>query len=385
MAQVFGHGEETTNPAVDPQLFDSIDYRNIGPFRGGRSVAVAGHKNQPHTFYQGATGGGVLKTTDGGNSWIHISDEAFKTGSVGALAVAPSDPNVIYAGMGETCIRGNMSAGDGVYRSTDEGKTWEHIGLGETHFIGEIVVHPDNPDIVWVAALGHAFGTEGNEERGVFKSTDGGKTWEKVLYHNQHAGAVDIEIDPNNPRILYASLWEAYRSPWEMSSGGPDSGLYKSRDGGETWENISQRPGLPKGLWGKVGVAISPANSERVWAIVENENGGVFRSDNGGRTWTRTNSDRNLRQRAWYYTHIVADPQNEDVVYVLNVGFYSRAMAEKILIALIHRMLTIMTCGSIQTTRYEWSLLTTAAGRLAITAEKAGPHITNTLPLSSTR
>jgi len=321
-AQVFGHGEEAESPAYGQSYLQELQFRNIGPYRGGRSVAVAGHKDQPFTFYQGATGGGVFKTEDGGKTWINISDGYFNTGSVGAIAVAPSDPNVIYTGMGETCIRGNMSAGDGVYRSTDEGKTWKHVGLGDTQFIGEIVVHPDNPDIVWVAALGHTFGTEGNETRGVFKSADGGETWEKVLYHNEHAGAVDIEIDPNNPRVLYASLWEAYRNPWEMSSGGPGSGLYKSTDGGSTWENISTRPGLPKGILGKIGIAISPANSERVWAIIENENGGVFRSDDSGKTWRRINDERTLRQRAWYYTHIYADPKNENTVYVLNVGFY---------------------------------------------------------------
>ena len=321
-AQIFGHGESDVPPSYEALFMEGLEYRNIGPFRGGRSVAVAGHDDQPYTYYMGATGGGGYKTTNGGENWVNVSDGYFKTGSVGAVAVAPSDANVVYAGMGETCIRGNMSAGDGVYKSTDGGKTWEHIGLGETHFIGEIVVHPDNADVLWVAALGHAFGTDGNEERGVFKSTDGGETWQKVLYHNRHAGAVDIEIDPVNPRILYASLWEAYRNPWEMSSGGEGSGLYKSTDGGKTWENISKRPGLPKGLLGKIGVAISPANNDRVWAIIENENGGVFRSDDGGKTWSRINSDRSLRQRAWYYTHIVADPQNEDVVYVLNVGFY---------------------------------------------------------------
>lgn len=321
-AQIFGHGSETGNPTYDESLLESLEYRNIGPFRGGRSVAVAGHNDQPYTYFMGGTGGGVFKTTDGGRTWINVSDGYFKTGSVGALAVAPSDYNVVYAGMGETCIRGNMSAGDGVYRSTDGGETWEHVGLGDTHFIGQIVVHPNNPDIAWVAALGHTFGTEGNEERGVFKTTDGGETWNKVLYHNEHAGAVDIEIDPTNPRILYAALWEAYRNPWKMSSGGPGSGLYKSTDGGKTWENISTRPGMPKGILGKIGVAISPANPDRVWAIIENENGGVFRSDDSGRTWRRVNSDRSLRQRAWYYTHIEADPKNEDALYVLNVGFY---------------------------------------------------------------
>ena len=321
-AQIFGHGPEISNPTYDSTLMKELQYRNIGPFRGGRSVAVAGHADHPNTYYMGATGGGVYKTTDGGQTWINISDGYFKTGSVGALAVAPSDHNVVFAGMGETCIRGNMSAGDGVYRSTDGGKSWTHMGLGDTQFIGEIVIHPENEDIIWVAALGHAFGTEGNEERGVFKSTDGGETWRKVLYHNRHAGAVDIEIDPTNPRILYASLWEAYRLPWKMSSGGSGSGLYKSTDGGESWTNISKRPGLPKGILGKVGVAVSPANPDRVWAIIENENGGVFRSDDSGKTWRRINDDRTLRQRAWYYTHIYADPKNDNTVYVLNVGFY---------------------------------------------------------------
>jgi photosystem II stability/assembly factor-like uncharacterized protein len=321
-AQVFGHGQDVQKPAVDSTFLQTLQYRNIGPFRGGRSVAVAGHKDKPDTYYTGFTGGGVYKTENGGNSWINVSDGYFKTGSVGALVVAPSDANVIYAGMGETCIRGNMSAGDGVYKSVDGGDSWTHMGLGETHFIGEMVVHPQNPDVVWVAALGHAFGEEGNEERGVFKSTDGGDTWTKVLYNGPKAGAVDIEIDPTNPRVLYASLWEAYRNPWEMVSGGPGSGLYKSTDGGDTWENISKRSGLPKGVLGKIGVAVSPVNSDRVWAIIENENGGVFRSDDKGKTWNRVNSERKLRQRAWYYTHIVAGPEDEDVVYVLNVNFH---------------------------------------------------------------
>jgi len=321
-AQIFGHGDETANPTFQESFLKNLTYRNIGPYRGGRSVAVSGHPDQPNTYYTGFTGGGVYKTTDGGKNWYNVSDGYFKTGSVGAVTVAPSNANVIYAGMGETCIRGNMSAGDGVYRSMDGGKTWNHIGLGESHFIGEIVVHPDNADVAWVAAMGHAFGTEGNEERGVFKTTDGGKTWTKVLYNSPRAGAVDIEIDPTNPRILYASLWEAYRNPWEMSSGGAGSGLYKSTDGGETWENISKRPGLPKGILGKIGVAISPVNPDRVWAIIENDNGGVFRSDDSGKTWERINSDRSLRQRAWYYTHIVAGTESENEVYVLNVGFY---------------------------------------------------------------
>ena len=321
-AQIFGHGEETQNPTYEQSALQELDYRNIGPFRGGRSVAVSGHPEKEDTYYAGFTGGGVYKTTDGGKNWFNVSDGYFKTGSVGALTVAPSNANVIYAGMGETCIRGNMSAGDGMYRSVDGGKTWEHIGLGDSHFIGEIAVHPDNEDIAWVAVLGHAFGSEGNQERGVYKTTDGGKTWEKVLYHNEHAGAVDVEVDPTNPRILYASLWEAYRNPWKMVSGGEGSGLYKSTDGGETWENISQRPGMPKGLLGKIGVAISPVNNDRVWAVIENENGGVFRSDDSGKTWERINSNRNLRQRAWYYTHVVAGTEDENTLWVLNVNLH---------------------------------------------------------------
>lgn len=324
-AQRFGEHEQNPDSqetSFEDQYFQGLEYRNIGPFRGGRSVAVSGHQDQPHTYYAGFTGGGVYKTVDGGQNWVNVSDGQFNTGSVGAITVAPSNPNVIYTGMGETCIRGNMSAGDGMYKSTDGGKNWEHIGLGDSHFIGEIALHPKNEDVAWVAAMGHTFGTEGNEERGVFKTTDGGESWKKVLYHNNHTGAVDIEVDPSNPKILYASLWEAYRNPWEMSSGGEGSGLYKSTDGGETWENISQRPGMPKGLLGKIGVAISPVNPDRVWAIIENENGGVFRSDDSGKTWERINSNRNLRQRAWYYTHIVAGTESENEVYVLNVGFH---------------------------------------------------------------
>lgn len=321
-AQTFGHGEETEEPTHEHKYMQELEYRNIGPFRGGRSVAVTGHPDQPHTFYTGFTGGGVYKTEDSGENWSNVSDGYFKTGSVGALTAAPSNKNVIYAGMGETCIRGNMSAGDGMYRSTDGGDTWEHIGLGDSHFIGEITVHPEDEDVAWVAVMGHSFGTEGNEERGVFKTTDGGESWEQILFHNEFTGAVDIEVDPNNPNILYASMWEAYRNPWEMSSGGEGSGLYKSTDGGESWENISERPGMPKGILGKIGVAISPVNPDRVWAIIESDNGGVFRSDDSGKTWQLVNDDRELRQRAWYYKHITAGTDNENEVYVLNVGFY---------------------------------------------------------------
>lgn len=320
---IFGHGQEIETPNVNPAILGELNYRNIGPFRGGRSVAVAGHDDQPYTYYTGFTGGGVYKTTDGGATWYNVSDGFFKTGSVGAIDVADSDPNVIYVGMGETDIRGNMSAGDGMYRSTDAGKTWTWLGLGETRFIGDIEIHPENPDVAWVAAMGKLFGPVKSSERGIYKTKDGGKTWNKVLFKDAKTGAVDIAVDPNNPRILFAAMWEAYRSPWEMSSGGEGSGLYKSDDGGESWTEITQNPGMPKGLVGKIGVSVSPVNSNRVYAIVENATGGgLFRSEDGGDNWRRVSANRNLRQRAWYYSKVVADPVNEDVVYVLNVGFW---------------------------------------------------------------
>ena len=299
-------------------LDQALEFRLIGPFRGGRVVAVAGHPTDPLTFYFGSTGGGVWKTTDGGRYWKNISDGYFKRASVGAIAVSEADPNVIYVGMGEACIRGNVSHGDGVYKSTDGGRTWVHCGLSDTRHIGEIVIHPHNPDIVYVAALGHAHGP--NEERGVFRSKDGGKTWEKVLYRDEHSGAIDIALDPNNPRILYAALWQAIRRPWELVSGGPGSGLFRSFDGGDTWEEITRNKGLPKGeVIGKIGVTASPAKPGRVWAIIEAEDGAVFRSDDYGDTWERCSEDRNLRQRAWYYHHIYADPQDPETVWVLNV------------------------------------------------------------------
>ncbi|HWP82945.1 MAG TPA: glycosyl hydrolase [Bacteroidota bacterium] len=300
-------------------LYKGMQWREIGPFRGGRSVAVAGHPDQPYTYYFGGTGGGVWKTTDGGITWLCISDSLFQTGSVGAIAVAESDPNVIYVGMGEGCIRGNVAPGDGVYKSEDGGKTWKHVGLAETQTIGRVRVHPKDHNLVYVAALGHVFGP--NSERGVFRSKDGGKTWQKILHKNDKAGAIDLVLDPNNPRILYASLWEAQRGPWFMSSGGPGSGLYKSTDGGDTWTDISRNPGMPKGTLGRIGVAASYPKADRVWAMVEAEDGGLFRSEDGGNTWRRVNEDRRLRQRAWYYTHVYADTKNPDLVYVLNVQF----------------------------------------------------------------
>ena len=305
---------------VDTSLYNALEWRSIGPFRGGRVTAVAGHADQPSTFYFGATGGGVWRTTDGGLTWQPISDKEFRTGSIGAIDVAPSDPNVVYVGTGESPIRGNVSPGDGMYRSTDAGKTWVPSGLRDAGQIGAIRVHPTNPDLVYVAVLGHAFGP--NPERGVFRSKDGGRTWDKILFRSDSAGAIDLAMDPVNPRILFAAFWQARRGPWYMSSGGPGSGLFKSTDGGDTWKEITRNEGLPKGVIGKIGVTVSGANHDRVWAIVEAEDGGVFRSDDGGATWRRTNEERNLRQRAWYYTHIHADPKDPETVYVLNTGFY---------------------------------------------------------------
>ncbi|MFO7170333.1 MAG: glycosyl hydrolase [Chloroflexota bacterium] len=297
-----------------------LEWRCIGPFRGGRVVAVAGSYHDPNVFYFGAVAGGVWKTTDAGTYWECVSDGFFNTASVGALAVAPSDSNVIYAGTGETTIRIDVSYGDGVYKSTDGGRTWRHMGLADTRHIAKVRVHPENPDIVYVAALGHAFGP--NEERGVFKSVDGGETWRKVLYKSPKAGAIDLTLDAN-PRIMYAAIWEAYRSFWQISSGGPDSGLWMSTDGGETWEDITRRPGLPKGTLGKIGVAASPAQPGRVWALIEHtKEGGLYRSDDYGATWERVSDNQNLVSRAWYYMHLTADPVDPDTVYVNNLAFH---------------------------------------------------------------
>jgi photosystem II stability/assembly factor-like uncharacterized protein len=305
---------------VDAQALRGLEWRNVGPHRGGRVVAVAGVPSQPYVYYFGGTGGGVWKTTDGGIRWLNVSDGQLGTGSVGAVAVAESDPNVVYAGMGEACIRGNLSEGDGVYRSTDAGKTWKSVGLKDTRTIGQIRVHPTNPDLVYVAALGHAFGP--NAERGVFRSRDGGAHWDKVMFVDDKTGAVDLAMDPTNPRVLYAAFWQAGRRPWSMESGGPGSALYKSTDGGDTWSKLADENLPKKGVWGRIGVTVSPANPNRVWAIIEAEDGGVFRSDDAGKTWRRTNEERRLRQRAWYYTHIYADPKNAESLYVLNTGFY---------------------------------------------------------------
>lgn len=306
--------------SVDPSLYAGMRWRSIGPDRGGRSIAVAGSEARPHEYYFGAVGGGVWKTTDYGMNWTPVGESDFRTTSVGALAIAPSNPDIVYVGMGESCFRGNIIQGDGIYKTTDGGKSWQHIGLADTEVVSKIRVHPTNPDLVYAAVLGHTY--DPHPARGVYRSKDGGQNWEKVLYRDERSGAVDLAMDAKNPDVLYAATWEVYRTPWSMESGGPGSALYKSTDGGTTWTDISKNQGLPSGLWGKVGVSVSGADSNRVYAIIENDNGGVFVSDDAGATWTKTNDDRNLRQRAFYYTHIYADPVDKDTVYVLNVQFF---------------------------------------------------------------
>ena len=311
---------QTTAPRRDSTQFAALRWREIGPFRGGRVTAVAGHDTQPYTYYFGATGGGVWKTTDGGIAWFPVSDSAFGSGSIGAIAVAPSDPNVVYVGTGESPLRGDASPGDGAYRSRDAGRTWTRIGLRDAGQIADLEVHPHDANLVYAAVLGHAFGP--NATRGVYRSKDGGDTWQKVLFKSDSAGAVDLSLDPSNPRVIYAAFWQVQRGPWFMSSGGAGSGLWKTTDGGDTWTELTRKRGMPRGMVGKIGVTVSPANPDRVWAMVEADSGGVYRSDDAGETWRRLNEERNLRQRAWYYTHIHADTKDPETVYVLNVGFF---------------------------------------------------------------
>lgn len=313
----------------DSILFSTTKYRLVGPFRGGRSGAVAGDYKQKHTFYFGGTGGGVWKTIDAGSNWKNISDKYFG-GSIGAVAVAPSDQTILYVGEGENTLRGNVSEGFGMWRSDDGGRSWRHIGLRDSRHIARIVIHPKNPDIVWVAAVGHLFGP--NQERGIFKTTDGGKIWKKVLFSDKQSGGIDLVMEPGNPSVLYASTWTVIRTPYSLESGGSGSALWKSIDGGETWKKLNDKKGFPgKTVIGNIGVAVSASNPERVYALVESEKGGLLKSDDAGETWTLVSTDQNIRQRAWYYSRIFIDPKNADIVYALNANLYKTTDAGKTL------------------------------------------------------
>ena len=310
-------GPQGETPA---SLLDAVRWRSIGPLRGGRSIAVSGVKGRPREAYFGAVGGGLWKTVDGGENWMPVTDGQIKSSSVGAVAVAETNPDVVFIGMGESCIRGNIMPGDGVYKSTDAGRTWTHVGFSNSDAISRVRIHPRNPNVVFVASFGK-YGAP-SEERGLFKSTDGGKTWQRKLFRDDRTGAVDISIDRRNPDVIYAALWEAYRVEYQMSSGGPGSGLFKSTDGGETWTDITRAPGLPRGVVGRIGVSVSGADSTRVYALIENANGGLFVSDDSGRSWKLVNENRSIRQRAFYYTHVIADPVDKETVYALNTSAF---------------------------------------------------------------
>jgi photosystem II stability/assembly factor-like uncharacterized protein len=315
---------DTQEEAEDKGPWKGMQYRLVGPFRGGRVVAVSGvvgpDNANANVYYFGAVAGGVWKTTDGGLNWKPIFDKQKDASpAIGAIAVSESDPNVIYVGTGEACIRGNIVGGNGVYKSIDAGKTWKFVGLADTHATGRLAVNPKNPDIAFVAALGHPFGD--NEERGIFRTQDGGKTWQKVLYKDAKTGGIDVVFDPSNSNVLFAALWQAKRTPWSLDSGGPGSGLYRSGDGGTTWKELKGH-GLPEGILGRIGVTVSGANPNRVWAVIEAEKGGIYRSDDGGDSWHLTTDDHRFRQRAWYYSHIFADPKSADTVYILNTAAY---------------------------------------------------------------
>jgi photosystem II stability/assembly factor-like uncharacterized protein len=303
---------------IDPKTYEGMKWRLIGPFRGGRALAATGVTGQPNTYYFGAVSGGVWKTTDGGETWDALFDKQ-AVSSIGAIAVADSDPNIVYAGTGEACIRGDISYGDGVYKSVDAGKTWTNVGLKDTRHIGAVIVHPTNPDVVFVAALGHAYGP--NEERGIFRTRDGGKTWEKVLYLNNRTGAIDVVFDPQNPHVLFAAMWEGWRTPWSLNSGGEQSGLYRSNDDGSTWKRLTGN-GLPAGPLGRIAVGVAGGDSNVVYALIEANKGGVYRSEDGGEHWSLVNEERRFRQRAWYFTHLWADPKNPHTIYIANTGLF---------------------------------------------------------------
>ena len=305
-----------TTEHEDP-MFKGMKYRLVGPFRGGRSLTASGIPGDPTTYYFGSTGGGVWKSIDGALTWKPVFDKETSLG-IGSLAVSVSNPNVVYVGTGEACLRGNIAQGDGVYKTLDGGKTWKNVGLHDSRAIGKVIVNPTNPDIAFVAALGHPYGP--NTERGIFRTIDGGKTWEKVLYKDENTGAVDVAFDPHNPNILFAALWQVRRVPWNLASGGAGSGLYRSNDGGTTWKRLEEK-GLPKGPYGRIGVSVA-ANSDRVFALIEAAEGGLYRSDDGGDTWQLVNGSHSLVQRPWYYMHVIADPQNRDTLYIMDVDAY---------------------------------------------------------------
>ncbi|UZR99316.1 VPS10 domain-containing protein [Chondrinema litorale] len=310
----------TTSAQVSEKYFSEMKYRSVGPSRGGRATAITGIPEEPFTFFMGTTGGGVWKTTDAGTNWENISDGQIEAGSIGAIEVAPSDNQVMYVGTGSACARGNISAGIGMYKTTNGGYTWKFIGLPEAGQIAKVIVHPKNPDLVYVAALGNIF--KPNSERGVFRSNDGGDSWEKILYVNDSTGAVDMVINPDNPRIMYAAMWRAERKPWTMIDGGDKGGIYKTEDGGKNWEKLEKN--LPKGILGRIGLAISPSNPQRIWALIvakKEEDSGLYRTENAGKSWQKINRDHRLTQRGWYYTHITADPKDPNTVYVNNVQF----------------------------------------------------------------
>src|SRR4030088_3340870 len=306
---------------IDEKLFKGMQWRQIGPFRGGRALAIQGVVGEPDTYYFGAVAGGVWKTTDGGADWKPVLDKA-EISSIGAIAVAQSDHNVVYTGTGEAAIRGNTTYGTGVYKSIDAGNTWKNVGLKDTRQVGALIVDPRKADVVLAEALDHAFGP--NLERGIFRTDDGGKTCTKVLGKDENTGGIEVVFDPHNPNIVFASLWQARRQPWFFSSGGSGGGLYRSEDNGVTWKRLEGN-GLPDGILGKIGVAVSGADSNRVYAIIEAKDGGLYRSDDGGDHWTRVNDDGRFRQRAWYFSKVYADPKSADTVYVLNTGLYRSA------------------------------------------------------------
>ncbi len=353
----------TAQQAAQTNPLKNLQYRLIGPYRGGRVTAVAGVTTQPNVYYMGATGGGVWKTNDSGVTWEPITDNYFKTGSVGAIGIADSDPNIIYVGMGETPVRGNVSHGDGIYKSVDAGKSWKKVGLEDSRQIGRVRVHPKNPDLVYVSAMGHLWGP--NEQRGVFRSKDGGKSWEKILYRNDKAGAFDLILDPSNPNVIYATIWQVKRTPYSLESGGEGSGIFKSMDGGDTWTEISRNNGLPKSVLGKIGVTVSPVNPQRVWAMVEAQEGGLYRSEDGGENWIRVSDNSNIRQRPWYYTRVYADTQNENIVYVLNVQVWKSIDGGR----------TFNTVGTPHGDNHDWWIAPNDNQRI-IGGDDGGAHVT---------